>query len=127
MLAGRLHHVSFPVSDLERARHFYEGVLGLEPTDRPPLPFPGAWYRAGQCEVHLIVPFEGTDLGTRPSELNPLAPHTAFAIESYQETLERLHEHGVAVFETSVEMGQMWVQDPDGNVIELIVTPTAQS
>jgi catechol 2,3-dioxygenase-like lactoylglutathione lyase family enzyme len=121
MLAGRLHHASFPVSDLDRSRRFYEDVLGLEPIERPPLPFPGAWYRAGRCEVHLIVPFEGTDLGKPPGQINPFAVHTAFAIDDYASTLERLRAHGLTVLETSVDMGQMWIQDPDGNVLELIV------
>jgi len=99
---------------------FYGGVLGLEPIERPSLPFPGAWYRAGRCEVHLIVPFEGTDLGSAPSQINPFAVHTAFAVDDYSAVLERIKAEGIAVLETTPEMGQMWVQDPDGNVIELI-------
>jgi glyoxylase I family protein len=120
MIARRLHHASFPVSDLERALAFYEGVLGLEPIERPDLGFPGAWFRAGGCEVHLIVPFEGMDVGKPPVGLNPMAVHTAFTIADYSSVVARLKEAGLEVLELGEDAGQMWVCDPDGNTIELI-------
>jgi glyoxylase I family protein len=116
------HHSSFPVKDLERARAFYEGVLGLREKPRPErLRFPGAWYQAGACEVHLIQPPQGIDVGEAPPTLNPFARHAAFAVASYERTLAHLKAHAVEVLETSAELGQMWVRDPDGNIIELIV------
>ncbi len=121
MIARRLHHASFPVSDLERSRAFYQDVLGLEPIERPDLGFPGAWFRAGGCEVHLIVPFEGMDVGTRPVGLNPMAVHTAFTIDEYSPIVARLKAAGLEVLELGEDAGQLWVRDPDGNVIELIV------
>jgi catechol 2,3-dioxygenase-like lactoylglutathione lyase family enzyme len=120
MLAGRLHHVSFPVGDLDRSMDFYGRVLGLKPIDRPSFPFPGAWYQAGQCEVHLIVAYEGSDIGRAPRSLNPLAAHVAFAIDDYERMRERLESEGVAVLAAGASVGQMWVQDPDGNTLELI-------
>ena len=56
-----LHHVSLPASDLERSREFYEGVLGLEPMERPPFAFAGRWYKVGDRSLHLIVPEAGND------------------------------------------------------------------
>ena len=120
MIARQLHHASFPVSDLDRARRFYEGVLGLEAIERPDLGFPGAWYSAGTCEVHLIVVPEGTDVGSGPKDLNPLALHTAFAIDDYDEVHVRLKDAGLEVLGLGSEIGQMWIRDPDGNIIELI-------
>jgi catechol 2,3-dioxygenase-like lactoylglutathione lyase family enzyme len=121
MIARRLHHASFPVSNLARAMDFYGRVLGLEQIERPALPFPGAWYGAGECEIHLIVPFEGTDIGRTAAQLNPLAVHTAFEIDDYAAVRERFQREGIEVLETGAEIGQMWVRDPDGNIIELIV------
>ena len=116
------HHTSFPVKDLERARRFYEGVLGFREKSRPArLTFPGAWYQAGACEVHLIQPPDGIEVGNAPPSLNPFARHAAFAVAGYERTLAHLKAHGIEVFETSPEIGQMWVRDPDGNIIELIV------
>ena len=120
-IRARAHHTSFPVADLEASRAFYEGVLGLEPIARPDLGFPGAWYRAGTCEVHLLQTPEGMDLGSPPPTTNPMAQHVAFGVEDYAATLAHLQANGLEVFETSPEQGQMWVRDPDGHVIELIV------
>ena len=123
-IVRRAHHMSFPVRDIERSRRFYEGVLGLSEKPRPAAlvaMFPGAWYQAGPCEVHLIQPPEGMDVGAAPPALNPMARHAAFAIDDYDATLQTLRHHGLEVFATSRDVGQMWVRDPDGHIIELIV------
>jgi catechol 2,3-dioxygenase-like lactoylglutathione lyase family enzyme len=114
------HHMSFPVQDLRRARSFYENVLGLQEIERPAFPFPGAWYRAGGCEVHLIEIPAGLDVGGAPPALNPMARHAAFAVANYDDTLRHLQEQGLEVLETSPAQGQLWVRDPDGHIIELI-------
>ena len=120
-----VHHVSFAVADLERARRFYEGLLGLEEIERPDLGLGGVWYRTGGVEVHLIVAPPGVDVGTRPADTTPLANHHAFAIEDYGKALEELEASGVEVLRTSPRVGQMWIRDPDGNVIELIAPRSA--
>jgi glyoxylase I family protein len=120
MIARRLDHVSFPVRDLARSLAFYRDLLGLRPIPRPDLGFPGAWLQAGDAQVHLLeVPadFEG---GTPPPDLNPLAGHTAFAIDDYDAALETLQRHGLDVLALGRDAGQMWVRDPDGHIIELI-------
>jgi len=118
------HHTSFPIRNLERSRAFYEGVLGLKEIARPDLGFRGAWYAAGPCEVHLIEVPDGIDVGAPPPALNPLARHAAFAVRDYATTLEHLKAHGLDVLETSAAMGQIWLCDPDGHIIELIVPRT---
>jgi len=123
MIARGIHHVSFAVSDLEKSRRFYEDVLELEPIPRPEMGIAGVWYRAGACEVHLIVTPAGADVGRAPGRLTPLANHSAFAIDDYAKTLERLEARGAEVLQTDARRGQMWVRDPDGNVLELIVSP----
>lgn len=121
-LKATAHHTSFSVRDLERSRFFYEEILGLTPKPRPDIGVPGVWYQAGACEVHLIQAFPGIDLGAPPAGLNPLARHEAFAVRDYAEALALLKRHGLEVLETSPEQGQMWVRDPDGNIIELIAS-----
>ena len=120
MIASGVHHISFSVRDLEASRRFYEGVLGLEEIPRPDLGLPGVWYRAGSSEVHLIGRPEGVDVGASPGAANPLANHQAFAIDDYLKCRDALRAAGLEITEAGVERGQMWVQDPDGNVIELI-------
>jgi glyoxylase I family protein len=120
MIARGMSHVSFPVRDLAASLAFYRDVLGFAEIPRPDLGFPGAWLRAGDAEVHLIARAPGVPVGEPPPALNPMAQHTAFRIADYEGALARLRTHGLQVLETGPATGQMWVQDPDGHVIELI-------
>jgi len=123
MIARGVHHVSFAVKDLAKSRRFYEDVLELEPIPRPEMGIAGVWYRAGASEVHLIETPAGSDVGTAPGRLTPLANHSAFSIDDYAKAAQRLKGRGVEVLETDARRGQLWVRDPDGNVLELIVSP----
>jgi len=95
-------------------------VLGLELVPRPNFGIDGAWLAVGDAQVHLIVTPDGVPVGEPPPTLNPMASHAAFSIGDYAGTLAQLKEHGLEVLETAPEIGQMWVRDPDGHVIELI-------
>lgn len=120
MIALRVDHVSFAVRDLERSLGFYRDVLGLRMAPRPDFGFPGAWLEAGQVQVHLIQVPADFDAGSPPAALNPLGGHAAFAIDDYETTLATLRERGLEVLALGADAGQMWVRDPDGNIIELI-------
>ena len=50
----RFEHYFVYASDLERSRHFYEEILGLENGPRPDFDFPGFWfYLDGGAVVHV--------------------------------------------------------------------------
>jgi catechol 2,3-dioxygenase-like lactoylglutathione lyase family enzyme len=83
----------------------------------------GAWYGAGNTDVHLIVTPDGIDVGTPPSKLTPVADHAAFQIDDYDAAVAQLRGAGLDVLETNAKLGQLGVRDPDGHVIELIVPP----
>src|ERR1700710_1181113 len=52
----RYDHVAIYVTDLDRARRFYAGVLGLTEVPRPQsFDFPGAWYALEPGTLHLLV------------------------------------------------------------------------
>ena len=119
-----LHHVSVCVSDLTRAKHFYAEVLGLRELPRPDLGFPGAWYAVGTAqELHLIVHPPSKTMRRTP-EIDGRDGHFAFRVPSYDETLARLRAHGVPLIESPMNKtpwAQIYVADPDGNVIEFNV------
>src|SRR4051812_47352812 len=107
-----VHHVSINVADVEAARKFYTGVLGLEERpDRPDFPFGGAWLDAGGQQVHLIE-------GTPPPGLGQ---HFALLVEDLDETVAELRGRGIEVSDPR-PVGrslQAFVTDPSGNRIEL--------
>jgi catechol 2,3-dioxygenase-like lactoylglutathione lyase family enzyme len=116
-----LHHVSLSVTDLERARAFYGGVLGLREIERPAFDFPGAWFALGDRQLHLIVHTAPRSLrGT--TEVDPRDGHFALRVKCRRDALERLRAHGVEVRDNprnATPWEQIHLTDPDGNVIEL--------
>ena len=117
-----LHHVAVCVSDLDRAKQFYGGVLGLEELPRPPFDFGGAWYALGAFQhLHLIV-HPPTLTMRRTTEIDAKDGHLAIRVGSYQQTLDHLHRHGIECLDRPRNLTpwpQIYVTDPDGNVIEL--------
>ena len=118
------HHVSLCVSDLARAKHFYGELLGLRELPRPDLGFAGAWYAAGAGQqLHLIVhPPSKTLRGT--TEIDGRDGHFAFRVASYADTVTYLRAHDVPMVERPDNItpwAQIYITDPDGNVIEFNV------
>lgn len=121
IVANALQHVALDVSDLERARHFYGVVLGLKEIERPAFDFRGAWYGIGDSQLHLLeYPAGRTFRGT--TEIDTRDGHFAVRVASYTQTLRHLQASGVAyraVPKGTTSWAQIFVTDPDGNVIEL--------
>lgn len=120
MIVVRGHHFSFTVKDLQRSRDFYEGVLGLQQIERPNFPVPGVWYQVGETQVHLIEKPEALKGQLSSPELTPVRNHSAFQIDDYDKTRAHFELNGVEVLELGKDVGQMFVCDPDGNVLEFI-------
>jgi catechol 2,3-dioxygenase-like lactoylglutathione lyase family enzyme len=125
-----LHHVSLPVTDLERSRRFYREVLGLEEIARAPLPVPGAWFRLGDRELHLVA---GEAAAVRGADgADPRQHHFAVRVASYRGALEHLRRHGyredaggddprraLALPRSVVGYPQLYLLDPDRPLIEV--------
>lgn len=127
MVSG-LQHCGLIVADLERSRCFYGGALGLEEVPRPHnFVFEGAWFQAGNGQLHLLVETETTGAAGGPepgrSATVGLANHIALEVDDLAASLARLAEHSVALIGGPMPRGDGYVQaftrDPDGYVIEL--------
>ncbi|WP_309118329.1 VOC family protein [Paenibacillus sp.] len=116
-----LHHVAVVVVDLERARRFYGGVLGLEELDsRPAFPFPGAWYALGADQLHLIVHDEAKTL-RGASAIDSKDGHFAVRVRDASEVRARLEAAGWPFDDRPRSITgwhQLFTTDPDGNVLE---------
>lgn len=123
-LFKQLTHVSVCVSDVDAARTFYSGVIGLQEIPRPAFDFPGIWYSlGGELQLHIM---ENADL-RRPDEerarYEARYPHFALWTEDADATAERIAAAGMArrdVTAGPTGLRQVFVKDPDGNMIEFI-------
>lgn len=112
----RMLHAAVLVSDLDRARKFYEGFLGLKPKPRPTMRSAGAWYDLGDCELHLMA----TEAVLPPAEKRPQSDfHIAFMIDDYDAVKCAIEEAGLPYRESRSGLKQLFIRDPDGNLIEL--------
>jgi catechol 2,3-dioxygenase-like lactoylglutathione lyase family enzyme len=120
--ATSLHHIAVCVTDIARSKRFYTEVLGLKEIPRPAFPFEGAWYEmADGRQVHLIVHERPRTLrGT--SEIDLRDGHFALAVADFESAVAHLRAAGVECVERPDNVTpwkQVYVTDPDGNVIEL--------
>jgi catechol 2,3-dioxygenase-like lactoylglutathione lyase family enzyme len=108
-----LDHVAVNVTDLEQARNFYGGVLGLEEIERPAsFDFPGAWYRTGNALIHLVA---------REPQDAPSSRHFCLWVEDVHTTAEMLETAGFEITWDKRKISgldRFFTHDPDGNRIE---------
>ncbi|MGH7001966.1 MAG: VOC family protein [Stellaceae bacterium] len=124
---GRVNHIAFKVTDVDKSREFYEKVVGLKKIPRPKINIPGEWYQLGENALHLIGG-EKKRVG-----IDPTGPHVAIQVDDIDETKRTLEGLNITYLDAAALMKdlklspdqmkmvgkQVWVQDPDGNVLEL--------
>jgi catechol 2,3-dioxygenase-like lactoylglutathione lyase family enzyme len=122
MLGEKDAAASLAVSDLERARDFYENTLGLAPLQE----VPGAMlYKSGNSVV-LVYPSEyaGTNQATAVSwavgeDLDAIVEDLrtkGVTFERYDDLPETTRDGDV---HTIGEFKGVWFKDPDGNILNL--------
>lgn len=124
-----LDHASVAVTDLDRSRRFYRDVLGLTEVERPAYPVAGAWFQvAGGGMVHLSVVEHPIDNPDGP--IDSRERHFALRVDDFAATLESLRALG---YDEDAEgalhiqlnpytiagVAQIYLRDPDGNLVEL--------
>jgi len=120
-------HFSLPVSDLERGRKFYEGLLGmkvLEQSERM------VFLRTG--DDYIILAKGNEPLRFDSPKSTPV--HHAFRVnpEDFEPSIEFLRRNGIEVFNVeNRNQGVFWgpqayFLDPDGNKLEIYAGPGAR-
>jgi catechol 2,3-dioxygenase-like lactoylglutathione lyase family enzyme len=110
-----IDHIVLHVSDVERAKKFYTGVLGM------------TVYRESAEQVFLHCGHQGVALfakrGETPltvgNDLNHLALNVATG--TYETLKAELEKHGVAVSGRPGEDRCIYFRDPDGHRLQLMV------
>ena len=114
-------HVAIAVTNLDEARRFYCGILGLDELPRPDLGIDGMWLRVGDLQLHFIE----TDVMPIPG---PGFPHFALHIDAdvWSDRVAELVDAGIAFLmgpseriDFGVVVRSAFVADPAGNVVEL--------
>ena len=123
-----IDHVVLRVTDLDRMLEFYNGVLGCA-IERSNDDIGLVQLRAGRSLVDL-VPVDG-ELGraggAAPGREGHNMDHVCFRLESFDEAslAEHLSAHGVEPGRVVTRYGaegkgpSMYVEDPEGNTVEL--------
>ena len=109
-----IHHNSVVSTDLERTRRFYTEILEMEEVAYPStFKFNVAWYKLGDQQLHIMLRDE-------PDTLSPR--HIALFVEDSKAARAALRRKGIPIEETIEIPGadRFFIQDPDGNRIELI-------
>nr|WP_199306970.1 VOC family protein [Alkalinema sp. FACHB-956] len=117
-------HTAIVVTDLARSEHFYGTVLGLPKVERN-LKFPGAWYEIAGIQIHLMQAAVVDGAPELPVRSIPWAekwgrnPHLALAVTDLAGVKATLDRAGYVYQMSASGRPALFVQDPDGHVIEL--------
>lgn len=129
-----LDHVVLRIRDLDRSLGFYRDVLGLRVERELPDDIGLVQLRAGTGLIDL-VPVEsqlGRNGGRAPGPTGRNMDHFCIEVDPFDEIPIRslLQEHGIECGETEIRYGargdgpSIYIQDPDGNTVELKGPPT---
>jgi catechol 2,3-dioxygenase-like lactoylglutathione lyase family enzyme len=119
-----LLHAGLLVSDLARARHFYESVLGLMPyPGRPDLPYPGAWYDLGHGQQLHLMQLPNPDAASVRPEHGGRDRHIALGVKDLAALKACLDAAGVRTTVSQSGRAALFCRDPDGNALEFVAFP----
>ena len=107
--------LAMPAGGEPAARAFYDGVLGLPETPKPPhlARRGGAWFERGSVKIHL-----GVEADFHPAR----KAHPALLVDGLPALVERLRAagHEVTTDQPLEGFERVYVADPFGNRIELM-------
>ena len=118
-----IHHASLLVSDTEKSLLFYRDVLGMQPTERPNLPFPGAWLQIGEQQIHLLE-LDNPDPTTGRPAHGGRDRHVAMHCSSVDALKQALETAGISYTVSISGRKALFCRDRDGNALEFIERPT---
>ncbi len=114
-----IDHHSVIISDVEKSRHFYADVLGLEQDlNRPEMSFDGLWFKVGEQAIHCLCLKNPDPVEDRP-EHGGRDRHVCLKGSNINELMDRLEQHYVDYTRSKSGRRAIFFHDPDGNAIEV--------
>ena len=134
------NHTGQVVSDLERAKRFYQQVFGFKfwyeitPPDGPTAKLSGLTPPLGTTASYLtldgfvleLMHYAATDATApfRERTMNePGLTHLSISVDDVQATAEKVAEFGGVIIEETDVGAAIFVRDPDGQLLELLPAP----
>jgi glyoxylase I family protein len=115
-----LLHATLLVGDLQKARAFYEQILGFNvSTKRPSMSFDGVWYELGMQQLHLMQ-LPSPEAGLQRPQNGGRDRHLAFAVDDLTTLAGRLQGAGIAFNMSQSGRCALFCRDPDDNALEFI-------
>ena len=116
-----LLHAGLLVSDLARARTFYESVLGVTRyPNRPDLPYPGEWYDLGNSQQLHLMNLPDPDAASVRPEHGGRDRHIALGVKDMAALKARLDAAGVRYTASKSGRAALFCRDPDSNTLEFV-------
>jgi len=130
-----LHHVSYPVRNVERSAKFYQDLFGLSLLPRPNFGIDGVWLACGDGQIHLVAnPEFGTFRLDKSVDIADV--HFAFRTDDFESMVKNLADHGfsetlpkedskriLVIREGLAGFPQLYLLDPDRHTIEVNSAP----
>ncbi|MCC7422070.1 MAG: VOC family protein [Planctomycetaceae bacterium] len=122
-----IDHITLVVKDLERSRQFYCDALGMRQVPRPAFDFDGRWFQAGATLIHLILEHDHSGPAGHGAAVTSRGHHFAFEVDDGHAAARRLTELNLPIVSGPKERPdgavQVFLQDPDGYLVELCSPP----
>ena len=114
-----IDHHSVIISNLEKSRHFYGDILGLEEDLlRPQMSFDGLWFKVGDQSIHCLCLQNPDPVHDRP-EHGGRDRHVCLKGSDINELADRLEQHYIDYTRSRSGRKAIFFRDPDGNAIEV--------
>ena len=114
-----IDHQGVIISDIDRSRHFYADVLGLEEdTDRPEMSFDGLWFKVGEQAIHCLLLKNPDPVEGRP-EHGGRDRHVCLIGSDINALVDRLEQYYIDYTRSKSGRHAIFFHDPDGNAIEV--------
>jgi len=120
MPATAMNHFTILTDQLDETVKFYREFLDLEPGDRPPFKFPGAWMYSKNADSEAILHIISND--SLPEHRAGIIDHMAFSATGLLDTLEKLKARDIEYDLRHLPGSGAWQLfffDPNGAKVEL--------